>query len=218
MGGAPYWSTSHAFFAAPQYGFPVQQVGPSFTLALQQQSPPSIPWFGEWDSQSLAGYLSSTASAPPTSMTDWVADSVATNHTPLHPSHIFSPRPPSLGHPFSIVVGNGSFLPVTLVGDSVLPGPFYLNDVLVAPDLVQSLLSVRRFTTDNSYSMEFDPFGLSVKDLATRRVLARYDSTGPLYTPPLLTSTTTTPRAVPHALATAASFATLASSPWPTRP
>jgi hypothetical protein len=69
----------------------------------------------------------------------------------------------------------------------VLPGPFYLNDVLVAPDLVQSLLSIRRFTTDNSCSMEFDPLGLSVKDLTTRRVLARYDSTGPLYTLPLLT-------------------------------
>jgi hypothetical protein len=27
-------------------------------------------------------------------------------------------------------------LPVTSIGDSVLPGPFYLNDVLVAPDLV----------------------------------------------------------------------------------
>jgi hypothetical protein len=63
----------------------------------------------------------------------------------------------------------------------VLLGPFYLNNVLVAPDLVQSLLSVRRFTTDNSYSMQFDPFGLSVKDLATRRVLGRYNSTGPLY-------------------------------------
>jgi hypothetical protein len=53
----------------------------------------------------------------------------------------------------------------------VLPGPFYLNDVLVTPDLVQSLLSVRRFITDNSCYMEFDPFGLSMKDL-------RYDSQG----------------------------------------
>jgi hypothetical protein len=32
--------------------------------------------------------------------------------------------------------------------------------------------------------MKFDPFGLSVKDLATRRVLARYNSTCPLYTLP----------------------------------
>jgi hypothetical protein len=116
--------------------------------------------------------------------------------------------PPSLAHPSSIVVRNGSVLPVTSVGDSVLPGPFYFNDVLVAPDLIQCLLFVRRFTTDNSCPMEFDPFGLSVKDLATRRVLARYDSTGLLYTLPLPTSITLTPHVVSYALATAASSAT----------
>jgi hypothetical protein len=141
-------------------------------------------------------------------VTDWVADSDATNHTPLHPGHIFSPRPPSLAHPSSIVVGNSSVLPVTSVGDSVLPRPFYLNNVLLAPDLVQSLIFVHRFTTNNSCSMEFDPFGLSVKDLASRCELVRYDSTGPLYTLPLPTLTTPTPHDVPYALATTASSAT----------
>jgi hypothetical protein len=132
------------------------------------------------------------------------------HHQPYHThvGHILSPRPPSLAHPSSIIVGNGFVLPVTTVGDSVLPGPFYLNDVLVALDLVQSFLSVRRFTTDNFCFMEFDPFGLSVKNLATRRVLARYDSTGPFYTLPLPTLPTTTPRAIPYALATTASSAT----------
>jgi hypothetical protein len=114
-------------------------------------------------------------------MTDWVADSGASNHTTPHPGHISSPRPPSLAHPSSIIVGNGFVLPITLVGDSMLFGPFYFNDVLVAPGLVQSLLSIHCFTTDNSCSMEFDPFDLSVKDLATKRVLAGYDSTDPLY-------------------------------------
>jgi hypothetical protein len=56
--------------------------------------------------------------------------------------------------------------------------------------------------------MEFDPFGLSVKDLATRRVLARYDSFSLLYTLPLPTLPTTTPCAIPYALATTASSAT----------
>jgi hypothetical protein len=55
--------------------------------------------------------------------------------------------------------------------------------------------------------MEFDPLGLSMKDLASGRVLARYDSTGPLYTLPLPTLPTTTPRVVPYALATTASSA-----------
>jgi hypothetical protein len=137
-----------------------------------------------------------------------VADPGATNHTTPHPSHIFSPRPLSLTHPSSIVVGNAYVLPVTSVGDLVLSRLFYRNDVLVAPDLVQSLLSVCCFTTDNSCSMEFDHFGLSVNELATRRVLARYDSIGLLYTLPLPTLPTTTPRVIPYALATTASSAT----------
>jgi hypothetical protein len=90
----------------------------------------------------------------------------------------------------------------------MLPGPFYINDALLAPNLVQSLLSICHFTTDNSCSMEFDPFGLSVKDLATRRVPARYDSMGLLYTLPLPTLTSYTPRDVSYALATTASFTT----------
>jgi hypothetical protein len=144
----------------------------------------------------------------PTPVTDWVAESGATNHTTPHHGHILSPKPPSLAHPSSIVVRNGYALPVTSVGVSVLTRPFYLNDVLIAPDLFQSLLSVRRFTTDNSCSIEFDHFALSVKDLATRRVLARYDNTGLLYILPLPTLPTTTPRAISYALATTASSAT----------
>jgi hypothetical protein len=61
----------------------------------------------------------------------------------------------------------------------VLPRPFYLNEILVTPNLVQNLLSIRRFTTDNSRPMEFDMFGLSVKDLVTQSMIARYDSSAP---------------------------------------
>jgi hypothetical protein len=48
--------------------------------------------------------------------------------------------------------------------------------------------------------MEFEPFGLSMKDLATWSVIARYNSLGPLYTilPP--TSTTSITDAPPYAL------------------
>jgi hypothetical protein len=41
--------------------------------------------------------------------------------------------------PSSIVVGNSSVLPVTSVGDTVLLGPFYLNNILVAPDIIQRI-------------------------------------------------------------------------------
>jgi hypothetical protein len=115
-------------------------------------------------------------------------------------------RPLASSNPSSIVVGNDSSLPITSVGGSVLSGPFYLNNILLAPDMVQSLLSVRRFTTDNWCSMKFDPFGLSVKDLTTKNVIVRSNSTGPLYTmrlPGSLTpssSTVAALAAVPHVL------------------
>jgi hypothetical protein len=53
---------------------------------------------------------------------------------------------PTSTDPSSIIVGNGSALPVTTVGDSALPGPFYLNNVLVIPNIIQNLLSVHHFT------------------------------------------------------------------------
>jgi hypothetical protein len=34
--------------------------------------------------------------------------------------------------------------------------------------------------------MEFDPYGLSVKDLSSQNVIARFNSLGPLYTMQLL--------------------------------
>ena len=78
------------------------------------------------------------------------------------------------------MIGDGSCLPVTAVGST--PGSFRLPNVLVAPQMVHNLLSIRQFTADNSCSIEFDSSGLTVKDSASRRPLLRCDSTGPLYT------------------------------------
>ena len=89
---------------------------------------------------------------------------------------------PSCSFSSSIVVRNGATLPVIGTGYSTLPGPFHLNNVLIAPDIIKNLLSVRKFTTDNSVSVEFDPLGVSVKDLRTRNTLLRCNSSGPLYT------------------------------------
>jgi hypothetical protein len=60
---------------------------------------------------------------PSTPVTDWVVDSDASNHTTQYPHSISPPRPPLAFYPRSIVVGNGSILPVTSIGDLVLPGP-----------------------------------------------------------------------------------------------
>jgi hypothetical protein len=143
-----------------------------------------------------------------------VADSDATHHTIPSIGNSSTPRPLNSSNPSSIIIGNGSALPVTLVGDSVLPEPFYLNNILLAPDMVQSLLSVRRFTTDNWCSIEFDPFGLSVKDLSTRNVIVRSNSTDSLYMLRLLWSTTPSVGAMAALAATPHTLAAVTPATW----
>jgi hypothetical protein len=77
---------------------------------------------------------------PPTSVQDWVADSGAMHHTTPSVGNISTHHPLASSNPSSIIVGNDSSLPITSVGDSVLSGPFYLNNILLASDMVQRLL------------------------------------------------------------------------------
>jgi hypothetical protein len=86
---------------------------------------------------------------PPTSVQDWVADSGVTHHATPSVGNISTLCPLASSDPSSIIVCNGSSLPITSVGDSVLPEQFYLHNILLAPDIVQSLLSICRFTTNN---------------------------------------------------------------------
>jgi hypothetical protein len=79
-------------------------------------------------------------------------------------------------------VGNDATFPVLGTGCSTIPGLFHLNDVLLAPAIIKNLLSVRKFTSDNLFSVELDPLGVSMKDLRTKDILLRCESTGPLYT------------------------------------
>jgi hypothetical protein len=118
----------------------------------------------------------------PSAVTVWVADSGASNHTTSDTGNLTYVHPPTFTDPSSIIVGNRSALSVTSVGDSALPSLFYLNHVLVTSDIIQNLLPVRRFTTNNWCSIEFDSFDLSVKDLSTRNMITRCNSSGPLYT------------------------------------
>jgi hypothetical protein len=106
------------------------------------------------DHASITIAFSTMMMAPPSS--DWVINSSASYHTNLLQARSLAPIPHS-SYPSLIIVGNGSTQPITSVGASILPGSLYLNDVLVAPHITHNLLSVRRFTTDNSCSIEFDP-------------------------------------------------------------
>lgn len=115
-------------------------------------------------------------------------DSGATSHMTSDAGNITTSYPPSPSHS-SVIVGNGSTLPVTSIGSTTIPlynRQFSLRNILVTPNIIKNLISVRQFTTDNNCSIEFDPYGLSVKDLHTRSVIARCNSSGHLY--PLLPS------------------------------
>ena len=101
----------------------------------------------------------------------------ASFHTTPDAGILSSVRPPHPSCPSSIMIGDGSCLPVTVVGSAPR-----LPNVLVAPQMVHNLLSIRQFTADNSCSIEFDSSGLTVKDSASRRPLLRCDSSAP-FTP-----------------------------------
>jgi hypothetical protein len=190
---------------APSFGYQPQQVKPASAphlapLAIhprhmQQlgQLPPGPvwnPWIGYWDQQSIANSFSTMTLNEP-AITDWVIDSGASNHTTPDSGNVYLSRPPNFGMPSSTIVGNGSVLQVTYVGDTVLIGPFYLNNILVAPDIIQNFLSIHKFTTNNSCSMEFDPFDLSMKDLAMQNMIIRSNSFGLVYTLRLSTQIST---------------------------
>ena len=83
-----------------------------------------------------------------------------------------------------VTVGNGQTIPVTYTGSTTLPSSsrsLFLNIILIVPKIIKNLIYVRQFTIDNSCSIEFDPLGFSVKDLLTKTVMLRCNSSGPLY-------------------------------------
>ena len=86
--------------------------------------------------------------------------------------------------PRQIIVGNGGLMSASSTGHASIPtssNPLVFTNVLIAPQLVKNLISVCALTRDNSVSVEFDPWGFSIKDLRTRMVLLRCDSSGELY-------------------------------------
>uniref|UniRef100_A0ACD5Y5G8 Uncharacterized protein n=1 Tax=Avena sativa TaxID=4498 RepID=A0ACD5Y5G8_AVESA len=83
-----------------------------------------------------------------------------------------------------IVVGDGSSLPVTHTGHTTIPTtstPLSLTSVLVSPNLIKNLVSVKALTRDNPINVEFDHLGFSVKERSTKRVILRCENDGDLY-------------------------------------
>ncbi|KAK2989712.1 hypothetical protein RJ640_030205 [Escallonia rubra] len=81
-------------------------------------------------------------------------------------------------------VGNGQGLQITHTGNaSIHPNTrkLDLRNVLCVPKIVKNLLSVQRFTTDNSCFFEFWPNHFVIKDQRTKKVLMERPSEAGIY-------------------------------------
>ena len=125
---------------------------------------------------------------------NWYMDTGASSHMTSEKGTLSSYVNSSNNH-HRIVVGNGHLIPIHGYGHTTFAPPhppLTLKNVLHAPHLIKNLISVRKFTTDNSVSIEFDPLGFCVKDLRTGTQIMRCNSLGDLY-PLSSTRSTTSP-------------------------
>ncbi|KAL4561753.1 hypothetical protein LXL04_033927 [Taraxacum kok-saghyz] len=84
----------------------------------------------------------------------WYMDMGATNHLASDTGKLLSIL--NKQHANSVFVGNGQSIPVTHTGYSKIQTthrPVHLHNVLVTPNIIKNLISVRRFTTDNRVSI-----------------------------------------------------------------
>ncbi|XP_071714692.1 uncharacterized protein [Rutidosis leptorrhynchoides] len=155
-------------------------IGSAPTQVAPTNGPPQQPnYFGQ---ETLLSHAFCTMTLQDYKNAGWHMDTGATTHLTSsinNLSTIFN----HFMYP-SVAVGDVNTIPVTNVGHSVLPNihrPLYLSNVLVTPNIVKNLISVRRFARDNKVFICFDEFGFSVKDYLTHCLLLRCDSSGELY-------------------------------------
>jgi hypothetical protein len=137
----------------------------------------------------------------------WYMDTGATSHMTANGGNLTS----YFNMSNNITVGSGQNIPVIGCGHASLPNfphPLKLPNVLHAPKLIKNLISVRKFTIDNDVSVEFDPFGFSVKDFQTGILLMRCNNSGDLYPIATRPPTTTLPPST---------FAALSNELWHNR-
>ncbi|KAL3538066.1 hypothetical protein ACH5RR_001432 [Cinchona calisaya] len=73
-----------------------------------------------------------------------------------------------------VQIGDGKQLAITHIGHKIFPTKlrtYVLRNVLVVPEICKNLISVRRFTFDNSFSMNYDSLGVFVKEPPTQTTI-----------------------------------------------
>lgn len=102
----------------------------------------------------------------------WFANSGASNHYTPFGDNIQQSMSYSGGD--NLYVGNRTCLDISLIGKSSFDSTlfcFLLTDILHTPSLTKNLLSVSKFTRDNSCFFKFHPDICFIKDLQTKKVL-----------------------------------------------
>lgn len=144
-------------------------------------APPAPPSF---DTTGLIQALHAATLPQQTPPTDWFMDTGSSGHMTGNTGNIHK-YCPSLVHDSSrVIVGNGSTLPILATGSATIQTPhakFHLSDILHTPHLIKNLISVHKFTKDNACSIDFDPFGFSIKDLHSKIGIMRSSSNVDLY-------------------------------------
>lgn len=159
-------------------------------------APSSATPSSKWDS---AGLITAMNNLSLQVLGDWIMDSGATSHMTSDDGILSNPT--SLSSSSQVTVDNGSTIPISHMGNvnlSTSSVPFKLTNILVVSSLIKSLISVCKFTNNDSCSIEFNLLGFSIKDLHTKTVILRYNSQGDLYTI-FPTVPTTSPTAFPLA-------------------
>jgi len=122
--------------------------------AVPTTAPASTPTsysLAQWDQTALIQALNSMALQSNAAGTgEWVMDTGALTHMSPGAGNLQNLHPSSLHS--QIIVGNGATLPVTYTASSIISSsarPLHLSNVLVAPNIIKNLLSVRALTRDN---------------------------------------------------------------------
>ncbi|KAJ9550050.1 hypothetical protein OSB04_022593 [Centaurea solstitialis] len=199
--------TQYPSWTPPPSPFPSMpaQIQPSQAHIMQMQQPAfsAPPGFG-FNQQPPTGFNALSPNDIGAAMTtlnlnsndhaQWFMDTGASSHITSDSGKIkvqsYLPVNP-------ISVGNGDLLPIHGSGNGFYNTPnktYHLNHIVHSPKVIKDLISVRKFTIDNQVSIEFDPFGFSLKDLKDGQLLSRHNSSGDLYpfTPPTALVATST--------------------------
>ncbi|GJX75552.1 hypothetical protein Tco_0322363 [Tanacetum coccineum] len=116
--------------------------------------------------------LPSAFSTMPLQDPAWHMDTSASSHLNFNASNLSTIFDKCLFP--SVHVGDGKSIFVTNTVYSSIPShhrPLHLHNVLVTPNIIKNLISVRQFTRDNNCTIEFDAFSFSEKDYSTCHIL-----------------------------------------------